>query len=316
MQSLISIIIPTYNRASIIGETLQSILEQTYTNWECLVVDDSSTDNSEAVVKKYTDVDKRIKFYKRPVNRSKGANACRNYGFELSKGKYINWIDSDDIMHPDKLLKQVEVLEQSDLNYSICKSYVFESTIENITGLKSRYIATTNPFQAFISKHIIIPVQAAVFKRSFLIENNYTYNESLQAGQEWLFLAKILFNYPNYVAINEPLDYIRNHPNNISNHNSNKKYWHYFLARFILYSELEDALSIENKQTLYIFFLFIFKQFVRLKEFKKAWYVWRYCLMSYQKLTLKDHFNLAVGSFLKYFSSKGDGYLSKVSLYK
>ncbi|RED48373.1 glycosyltransferase family 2 protein [Seonamhaeicola aphaedonensis] len=316
MQPLISIIIPNYNRASLITESLDSVLSQTYKHWECLVVDDGSTDNSEAVVKKYTETDKRIRFYKRPEFRTKGANTCRNYGLELSQGDYVNWLDSDDIMHPDKLLKQLEALELSSLNYSICKSYVFENTIENLNGLKSKNIAAKNPFQAFISKFIVIPVQASLFRKSFLLENNYRYDEDLQAGQEWFFLAKIFFNYPEYAVVDEPLDYIRSHPNNISNHTSNKKYWHYFLARFKLYNELKDQLTIENTHTLHIFFLFVFKLFVRFKDFKEAWYVWCKCLVPYHKLSLRDHINLVFGSLLKYFFNKGDGYLGKVSLYE
>ena len=113
MPSMLSIIIPNYNRASLIGETLDSIIAQTYIHWECLVVDDGSSDTSEAVVRTYCEKDKRIQFYRRPSLKQKGANACRNYGLELSKGKYINWFDSDDIMNKDKLKLQVEALENS-----------------------------------------------------------------------------------------------------------------------------------------------------------------------------------------------------------
>ena len=82
MNPLISIIIPTYNRASMLGKTLDSILAQTYTFWECIIVDDGSTDDTIEVVKSYTEKDTRLHFYTRPNNMLKRANACRNYGFE------------------------------------------------------------------------------------------------------------------------------------------------------------------------------------------------------------------------------------------
>src|SRR5690606_34265329 len=97
---LISIVIPTYNRAQFIAETLTSVKNQTYQNWECVVVDDGSTDNTIEIIQQFTASDDRFKLYSRPTNRPKGANACRNYGFEVSSGLYINWFDSDDIMAP------------------------------------------------------------------------------------------------------------------------------------------------------------------------------------------------------------------------
>ena len=81
-QPLVSIIIPTFNRAHLIGETLDSILAQTYTHWECLITDDGSTDNSIEIIQEYVTKDTRFKLFTRPANRPKGANACRNIGLE------------------------------------------------------------------------------------------------------------------------------------------------------------------------------------------------------------------------------------------
>ncbi len=78
---IIIIIIPTYNRAHLIGETLDSILAQTYTNWECIVVDDGSTDETDSLLAAYCAKDKRFQYQHRLSDRPKGANACRNYRF-------------------------------------------------------------------------------------------------------------------------------------------------------------------------------------------------------------------------------------------
>src|SRR5690606_10858035 len=99
--ALISIIIPTYNRAHIIGETLDSILAQTYTHWECIVVDDGSTDGTAHLMAGYMERDTRFRYYHRPVERPKGPCSCRNYGFEQSKGDYVNFFDSDDLLKPE-----------------------------------------------------------------------------------------------------------------------------------------------------------------------------------------------------------------------
>ena len=98
---LVSIIIPTFNRSQLICETLDSVLAQTYENWECIIVDDGSTDDTKTVVSEYVKKDSRFQFHHRPINRPKGGNAARNFGYENSKGEYINWIDDDDIMLED-----------------------------------------------------------------------------------------------------------------------------------------------------------------------------------------------------------------------
>jgi len=100
---LISIIIPTYNRAHLIGETLDSIIAQTYQNWECIVVDDGSDDDTEEVMKSYIQNDNRIYYYHRPEEHLPGGNGARNFGFEKSTGEYIQWFDSDDLMEPNSI---------------------------------------------------------------------------------------------------------------------------------------------------------------------------------------------------------------------
>ena len=107
---LVSIIIPTYNRAHLIGETLDSVLAQTYPNWECIVVDDGSIDDTENLVLAYVAEDVRIQYHKRPNYKIKGAPSCRNFGVEISKGSYIMWLDDDDLIGENKLLFQVGVL--------------------------------------------------------------------------------------------------------------------------------------------------------------------------------------------------------------
>ena len=83
MNKLISIIIPTFNRAHLILHTLESIKNQTYNEWECIIVDDGSTDNTEDVLKKYIDTDSRFRYFKRPLNHTKGPSSCRNFGFYI-----------------------------------------------------------------------------------------------------------------------------------------------------------------------------------------------------------------------------------------
>jgi glycosyltransferase involved in cell wall biosynthesis len=103
---IVSVILPTYNRAGYIKDAIESALNQTYRNIELLIIDDGSTDNTQAVIEPYLK-DNRIRYIKQ---ENCGAAAARNKGLELSKGKYVAFIDSDDIWEKDKLEIQLEVM--------------------------------------------------------------------------------------------------------------------------------------------------------------------------------------------------------------
>jgi glycosyltransferase involved in cell wall biosynthesis len=130
MTSLVSIIIPTYNRASLIGDTIESLIHQTYHTIEIIIIDDHSTDNTEFIVNELIKKDKRISYHKRPINKPKGANACRNYGFSISKGEYVKWIDSDDVLVPEAIEKQLSVLINPEADLCICRTKIFSKYVE------------------------------------------------------------------------------------------------------------------------------------------------------------------------------------------
>jgi len=130
-QPLVSIIIPTYNRASLIAETLDSIQQQTYENWECIVVDDGSTDTTSQVMQRYMQNDGRIQFYYRPITLIKGGNSCRNFGFTKIKGEFVQWFDSDDLMVKNALEEKIALIDSKiDAVFSGFKT--FEKTSKNI----------------------------------------------------------------------------------------------------------------------------------------------------------------------------------------
>lgn len=111
---LISIIIPTYNRAYLIGKTLDSILAQTYYNWECMIIDDGSVDDTKLILQKYLDSDVRFQYYSRPENKIKGPSSCRNYGVKKSIGEYVIFLDSDDILEPFCLMQRIDFANNND----------------------------------------------------------------------------------------------------------------------------------------------------------------------------------------------------------
>lgn len=111
---LVSIIMPTYNCAGYIGSSIESILHQTYEDWELVIVDDCSTDNTHKVVEKYAD--ERIKYYRLQNNR--GAAIARNHALTMARGKWIAFLDSDDLWYVTKLHDQLNFMVSNNYNFS------------------------------------------------------------------------------------------------------------------------------------------------------------------------------------------------------
>lgn len=120
MEELVSIITPTYNCGKFIGETIESVLKQSYENWEMIIVDDCSTDNTKEVVKKYADNDRRIKYYLLEINS--GAAVARTKAIELAIGDYIAFLDSDDLWTSNKLECQLKFMKENNYNFT-CTEY-------------------------------------------------------------------------------------------------------------------------------------------------------------------------------------------------
>lgn len=114
---IISVIIPTYNRANLIDQAIQSVLNQTYQNFEVIIVDDGSTDYTKEVIRKFQERDKRVKYIRHEKNR--GGSAARNTGIKAAKGEYIAFLDSDDEWLPEKINLQIAVFKKGSDNLGV-----------------------------------------------------------------------------------------------------------------------------------------------------------------------------------------------------
>lgn len=115
MNELVSIIMPSYNTAKFIGATIESVLSQTYTDWELIIVDDCSTDNTDEIVATYLH-DTRIHYYKNEKNN--GAAFSRNRALRMAKGKWIAFLDSDDVWLKEKLEKQIVFMKENEYHFT------------------------------------------------------------------------------------------------------------------------------------------------------------------------------------------------------
>lgn len=233
--SLISIIIPTYNRAHLLKETLDSIAAQTYQNWECIIIDDGSTDDTEIVVEKYVKEDNRFQYHRRPVSRPKGANSCRNFGFELSKGDYINWFDDDDIMLNGFLKEKIEQFT-NDIDLVICSGIYVDDNLDKteIINLKEQSFL----FKDYVLWKLHIITNSILFRKSFL-DNKKLFSLKISRGQETELFSRLFYKLPKekYSILNTPLFLYRQHSGTKTYRNN---------SYVKTYKESQTIIAIEN----------------------------------------------------------------------
>ena len=178
---LVSIVIPCYNQGCFLGETLDSVLAQTYDNWECIIVNDGSSDNTEDVFEQYSEKDKRIKYI---YQTNKGLSDARNTGVQASRGKYILPLDSDDKIGSTYLEKAVKVLEENDnMEIVYCRAEMF--------GIKSgEWKLPQYSIEQILGENCIF---CSAFFRKSTYEEVQGYKENMKFGlEDWDFWLGIL----------------------------------------------------------------------------------------------------------------------------
>lgn len=240
---LISVIIPSFNRAELIDKTIQSVLSQTFNNWELIIIDDGSIDNTSAIIKPYLD-NSNIYFYNRPKERASGGNAARNYGLELSKGDYIKWLDSDDLLRSDCLKKQLELLSHLDADVVFCRSRFFN---ENLSTGKidlgplwnSGFKRSGNILQDFILGQLRFSNNDGLWRRNALPDRPYS--EDLKNSQEFLMITRMLARNIKVELLDEVLVLVRSHLDQMG---SKRKYSVFaknqILARYLIIKDLKS----------------------------------------------------------------------------
>jgi glycosyltransferase involved in cell wall biosynthesis len=251
-QSLVSIIIPTYNRAHLIGETLDSVLAQTYQNWECIVVDDGSSDNTDIIIKRYIDKDSRFQYCQRPKNLPKGGNAARNYGFELSKGDYIQWFDDDDVMLPGYLLKRIQLFDEA-IDVVICTGYKVNNQLEQKEIVP--IAKTTNLFKDYALRKVRVLTPSVLFKRQFLLDKDLFLTDRVRGQETELFLRLFYMIQPTqYHIIGEPLFLYRQHESTKST--KGKRYHFEFIEgqTKAFLATLEKGFALKDKELVLFYY--------------------------------------------------------------
>jgi len=243
--SKFSVVIPTYNSSKTINYTINSVLRQKYKNFEIIVVDDGSNDNTVSKVKQISD--SRIKVFK--IKRSGGPAKPRNYGINKSISEWICFLDSDDLWDPNKLKILAQSIKQSKFDILCHNEYILKF------GRKK--IVKYGPFQKNFYKKLLIngnrlSTSATMISKKFLSKNNLKFNESkkfvsVEDYDLWMLCAKKKANFffiddvlSTYIVHNEGISQNHNkhlnsfksllkyHVFEIQNFENNEKLWEYF----------------------------------------------------------------------------------------
>ena len=201
-RTLVSIILPTYNRADTIERSVKSILSQTYTNFEVIVVDDASMDNTESVISGIKD--DRIKYLRHKSN--KGGAAARNTGIKAAKGDYIAFQDSDDEWLPQKLYKQMEVFEACDSKLGVVYTSCIKfngNIVESFPDINIINAGSNGFIHEKFLRYNLVTTQTALV-RSECFKKAGGFDERLPRLQDWELWIRIS-KYYEFELINEPL---------------------------------------------------------------------------------------------------------------
>lgn len=192
---LVSVIIPTYNRGDLVVETLDSVFRQTYRPIEVLIVDDGSTDNTRQVIEKWRRRyvgDTRFELYYF-FQKNKGAPAARNYGLIESRGEFIQFIDSDDLLAPSKISNQVKVLSKYKRKIAVYGKWLYFINSKNILKVYKAHTQTDddNVLKNWLGGRWAIPPLSILWRRNDILQLG-PWDESLAADQDGDFAMRFL----------------------------------------------------------------------------------------------------------------------------
>ena len=207
-QNLVSVIMPTYNASKYLADSIESILNQTYTNLELLITDDCSSDETQNILQKYAQKDSRVKV--EYLKDNFGPAIARNHSIERAKGRYIAFCDSDDRWMPEKLEKQIAHMTRKDCALC-CSSYLICDENNQVTGIN---ISPKHLTLGMMKRDNKIGCLTAIYDIKRL--GHKFYMPAIRKRQDWALFLNILKECQICFCVTEPLAYYRQRSNSVS----------------------------------------------------------------------------------------------------
>lgn len=253
---LVSIITPSYNSEQYIGQMIESILAQTYQNWELLITDDCSTDNSCEIIQEYIQNDNRIKLFK--LTSNSGAGIARNNSIDHALGRYIAFLDSDDLWKPDKLEKQLDFMRSNNYQFTF-SSY----DIVNEEGNQIGYVEAKRHLSYYsLLRCNEIGCLTCMYDSEYL---GKMYFPNIRKRQDWGLWLTIIKKCKIAYGLEKSLAIYRKRKDSIS---SNKM--ELLKYNYKLYNEFENCSKIKSAILLLIYFLpyYFYKKILQVVKYK------------------------------------------------
>ena len=256
----ISILMPVYNAEKYLNETIDTIKNQSFSNWELIIVDDGSIDNSKEICTKLMNDDKRIKYI---FQENLGVSHTRNVALENAQGKYIVFVDSDDLIHEDYLKILINSIEKNNSDVSVCnfieRKISNTGKIEDITReFYLKEVMEMSEMKDYImdfgNSGLLNPLWNKIYKREIIENNNITFDEKVETGEDFIFNLQYFRKAKKISFIKEKLYYyIRRNNNSITYKYIENMYEKGWEIHSLLESFLED-MNFYNKENAYVLY--------------------------------------------------------------
>lgn len=259
----VSVVIPTYNRASVLSRAINSVLSQSFEDLELVIVDDGSTDETEEVIRSYDDP--RIEYIRFEVN--KGANTARKTGIEAAKGRYISFLDSDDKWLPSKVEQQVKRFNTGSKDVGLVYTGVrFVNNSGETVGI-SKATTEGDVFNQMLCDNFVGTFSAAMIDTKILDKVGFP-DPEVGSGQDWEYFTRCA-RVTRFGAVSDPLvEYITDQNNRISdNHDPIKKYDSF---QSIYCSEINSQSTLVRRKILSCHEFGLGHNMIRLGEYQSA----------------------------------------------
>lgn len=204
MDNLISVIVPCYNQSEYLNEALYSLLNQTYSNWECIIVNDGSTDDTENIALSFCKKDKRFRYY---LKTNGGLSSARNFGLKFAEGEFIQFLDCDDLLPPNKLITHLNFIKSQhcDIVFGRNKRFYNDDLSTSEYAILSFSIDINkleNIIPRILAENMFV-VHSAFIKRE--VTNIVgQFNESLKGMEDWEYWIRAAFNGLDFKYCSNP----------------------------------------------------------------------------------------------------------------
>lgn len=308
---IVSIIMPIFNASRFLNEAIESVLNQTFQNYELILIDDGSTDNSYQICDIFAKKDNRIKIIRK---KNSGVSDTRNYGLKVALGKYICFLDADDILSPLFLESMLKNIDDKDISLVCCDCETFE---DKISSFSRKNIDNIEKYEGKDKYNIIFKKYSGyavnkIYLKKIINDNNIKFSKDIKMCEDMLFVFEYLKYVNNAITMDNVYYFYRNVSTSASKSLNNFGWFTIFevFDRLIDKQELTSEYFVKKLNFFYYYYLCMAKYRIKFLDDEE--------LILYWKKNIQDRFsklkgkkmNISIREKIKLFFYKNLNYLS------